>query len=473
MMSLNSKAQRNLIALFLCVALAFASSSCNAVQQYVNLDALSRVVSTPVPVEIELTPTVTPADISTAALVKLRSRIRVGVRFDAPPLTRVNDGELEGFDIDLAREFARRWLGSERNVEFIQVTSSSAPQKVKNREVDFAMGGLTRTRAVENDTDFSIPYLQDGEALLIRTNTFADFAQMSGKSIVYIDDASTFILRDAQNASGITVTTKSAGSYAEAYNALLQQEADGMIGRWRRLRTRAAQDPTLNVLTVFRQDTVAIMLPQNDSEWNDFVNFTLSNMILDGFYAQAYQKWFGAPSAPASVRPLSNPLDLQLAQLSDSIVRQDVLSKTLTSNALRVGFALSEPTLKLNEGGLPDGLEADVCRELALRIFNNSDAAQFQSLASNALPSALQSGQIDIAIAGFRFTQQNERVMDVSIPIHRDNAGDIVVGVAQNQSAWRDLVNRNLQAMQADGALDAIRQKWFSDTVPMEVQIWR
>jgi ABC-type amino acid transport substrate-binding protein len=48
-----------------------------------------------------------------------------------------------------------------------------------------------------------------------------------------------------------------------------------------------------------------------------------------------------------------------------------------------------------------------------------------------------------------------------------------VVGVAQNQSAWRDLVNRNLQAMQADGALDAIRQKWFSDTVPMEVQIWR
>jgi hypothetical protein len=44
-------------------------------------------------------------------------------------------------DVDLAREFARRWLGSERNAEFVQVTTATAAERVARREVDLALAG--------------------------------------------------------------------------------------------------------------------------------------------------------------------------------------------------------------------------------------------------------------------------------------------------------------------------------------------
>ena len=52
-------------------------------------------------------------------------------------------GASSGIGAGLAREFARRWLGDANQVSFVQVTSLSAPRRVKSREVDLAMGGLS------------------------------------------------------------------------------------------------------------------------------------------------------------------------------------------------------------------------------------------------------------------------------------------------------------------------------------------
>jgi ABC-type amino acid transport substrate-binding protein len=146
------------------VLTACSSLSLDSLQRYTNIDAIARVVVTPDPQLVEATPTPVPPDFSTAALVKLRSKLRIGIRFDAPPLARVNDdGQLEGFDVELGREFAKRWLGSDKNVEFVQVTSSSAVDKVQAREIDMAMGGMTVSRAAESRVDFSMTYAQDGE----------------------------------------------------------------------------------------------------------------------------------------------------------------------------------------------------------------------------------------------------------------------------------------------------------------------
>ena len=48
---------------------------------------------------------------STAAIMVKRGKIRVGVRQDASPFGFIDsNGTLVGFDIDLAHEFARRWI---------------------------------------------------------------------------------------------------------------------------------------------------------------------------------------------------------------------------------------------------------------------------------------------------------------------------------------------------------------------------
>lgn len=437
-----------------------------------NVGDIAQIGATPGAFGPVVMPTAAPASVSTAALVKERSKIRVGIRFDAPPLARVNaDGELEGMDVDLARDFARRWLGSERNVEFVQVTSQTAPQKIRNREIDLAMGGLAHTKGAEQDADFSLTYLKDGEALLTRTGTFSDFLSIAGRTITYIDSPSTFALADAQIANNVTVTLNSQNSYRAAVDALLNGQTDGVAGRWRRLRATASSDPALTVMTVFTNEPVAIMTPQNDSAWTDLVNQTLSAQVQDGTYARAYETWFGAPPDPIPM--LAQPAPPQLADLPDGVAGRDALATMRASNAVRIAFISSSPPFAtLDVNGQPDGFEVDLVREMARRWFGDPAAAQFTPLSLEQIPAALNGGSIDIAIGGIQHTGPAAQTMDFSETVFISSGLPIGMALPHNDSGLRDLVNLTLQEMQADGAYGRIFQKWFPDQPVNEIERW-
>jgi aspartate/glutamate/glutamine transport system substrate-binding protein len=467
----------------LCAAATLTLSACSlddlsAARRLVNVDSLVRAVATTSPVELDPTTTPPPPDYTTAALVKLRSRIRVGIRFDAPPLTRVNEqGELEGFDVDLAREFARRWLGSERNVEFVQVTSGSAPEKVRAREVDLAMGGLVKSRLAEQSVDYSLSYLVDGEALLIRSGTYSDFVSMQGQPIAYIDDGATFALRDAQNANGITITARPAGAYVEGYNALGQARVEGMVGRWRRLRTRAASDPGLQVLTVFRREWVAVMVPPDDSDWANLVDTTLSQIMADGTYAALYQKWFGgAPADLTPFTPLSGPpSQVQLAQLPDRLVPNvERLGNIRATGRLRVAYTPQNPPFsRLEENNVPGGYEVDLARAVALRVMGNAEQVEFVPLAGD--PVALLQSDVDMVVGGYIMNEALGRGVTFASPTFRAAGAPAPTAMLlpRNASTLRDAVNLALQQMQADGSYAEIWARYFPDVAPYPIDVWR
>jgi ABC-type amino acid transport substrate-binding protein len=421
----------------LAVLVAFTLSACSLPN--VNLESIARIAATPYAGKILPTATVAPATLSTAALVRQRSKLRVGIRFDAPPVASVNsEGQIEGLDVDIAREFAHRWLGSPDNVEFVQVTSASAPHKVERREVDLALGGLIHSRAAESYADFSLTYMQDGDALLIRTGSYADFAGLAQRTVTYVDATSTYALRDAQNASRITVTLQSAQSFPEALQDLRDGRTEAVAGRWRRLRAESALDPSLSVLTVFAREPVAVMIPQNDSDWADLVNLTLSAMMADGTFAKAYFNWYG--EQPDAVQPLGDTINMSLDSLPETITPRSGLEQVRSSLAVRIGFnAQSDPLATLDEGGNPVGFEVDICRELARRWFQNFAAAQFTAMTADQIQGALQSETIDLAVGFLPQTQATERQMDFSQPVYPDGLGLAVL----NGSAATELASLN------------------------------
>lgn len=403
-------------------------SACSLPQ--IQLDTIARIAATPDPADNPPTPTVAANTISTAALVKERSKLRVGIRFDAPPLSSVtSDGTLEGLDVDIVREFARRWLGSADNVEFVQVTSSSAPHRIERREVDLALGGLAHTKSAETYADFGLTYMQDGEALLIRTGTFSDLNSLAQRSITYIDSSSLSAINSATAAVNITVTLQTASSYSAALQQLLDGQTDAILGRWRRLRARAASDPAFTVLSVLQTEPIAMMLPQNDSQWADLVNVTFSAIIADGTYSKMYQEWFNAPPDP--IYPLPNTIDLQLATLPDTITPHDTVTQIKANGTVRIGFnAQADPLATLDANGEPVGFEIDLCRELARRWFQDGNTAQFTALSAADIPGDLRNNTVDIAVGAIQQTQANENVMDFSIPTYQTGVGIAVLQTA-------------------------------------------
>lgn len=464
---------QNAVILILIASLLSACNTNTITRRVLGFNSLSDLSSTPVPV-MPTEPASAPAGLttSTAAAVLQRGMLKVGIRYDAPPLASITDkGELQGMDVDIAREFAQRWLGDASRISFVQVTSLSAPRRVKNREVDLALGGLSVARVLEPDIDFSLPYASDGEALLIRTNSYPDLASMNGKEVYYIDAQSLPRFNLAQQSAGVTVSVKSEVSYPNALNALLTNQTEGLLGRTRRLQLIGQRDPAYQVLTVFSREPQAIMLPQNDSGWADLVNITLSNMVIDGTYAKIYQKWWGAP--PEAIGYLPGKAQPKLGELSPTLAPKQVYDQMRIGGQMRVGYALPSGALaqlvQLDEGGQPTGLEADLVRELSRRLLQNDGNAQFFALQPNQIAQQLAEGRIDLAIGAIQRTQENERIMDFSSPtadsgiaqLNGQLAAPTGIALAIDDSALRDALSLALDDMKTDGTYDALRAKWF------------
>ena len=60
----------------------------------------------------------------TLSEIKKRGELVVGVKYDSKPFGFVEDGKLQGYDIDIAHLIAKRILGNERLVRFVEVNSS-------------------------------------------------------------------------------------------------------------------------------------------------------------------------------------------------------------------------------------------------------------------------------------------------------------------------------------------------------------
>lgn len=399
-----------LVALCVAQGLALACASL-PLPAGLNLGDVARIGATPGPAYAGPSPTPPPANVSTAGLVRKRGRLLVGVRFDAPPLSSVNAaGELEGLDIDLAREFARRWLGSPDKVEFSQVTSASALRRVASREIDLAMGGLVQTRAGELQVDWSLPYLVDGDALLVRTGVITNTAGLARKDVVYVDVENTASLRLAPSTSGFTVALKSLVSYPAAYQLLRSGGTDAVLGKWRRLRLEAATNPGVSVLDVLLREPVAVALPQGDPDWAALVNATLNDQIADGGFGSLYARWFKAPPPPGQ-RPETAPLTF--AALPDTLVTRDGLSTLARTRKIRVGYVSNADPLAYANREQANGFEVDLLRELARRWFDAETAAQFVAYqTADALANGLQAGAVDVGIGGLRANLPNNRRLD-------------------------------------------------------------
>lgn len=104
---------------------------------------------------------------STIDRIISQNRFVAGVKHDVPPFGFFNEqSQLVGFDVDLIREFAKRWLGDENAVEFVQVTSSNRIPKLIAGEVDILAASMTHNQERDEEIDFSQTYFLDEQSVV-------------------------------------------------------------------------------------------------------------------------------------------------------------------------------------------------------------------------------------------------------------------------------------------------------------------
>lgn len=122
------------------------------------------------------------------ATVKQRGKLRIGCKYDTPPFGYLDaDGELKGFEIDLAHELAQQILGDPSAIECIQVHTATRIAALDAKHVDFILATMTITPERAEKVDFSPPYYTAAQGVMVKKDSpYQTTQDLKTQSIAFV-----------------------------------------------------------------------------------------------------------------------------------------------------------------------------------------------------------------------------------------------------------------------------------------------
>ncbi|MGP1459909.1 MAG: amino acid ABC transporter substrate-binding protein [Treponema sp.] len=227
--------------------------------------------------------------------LKARGVLIIGLDDSLPPLGfRNDDGDIVGFDIDLAKEVAGR-LGVEFKAQPIDWDAKEL--ELSTGKIDCIWNGLTMTPEREAALSFTKAYLNNDQVLVVRKdggiNSLADMAA----KVIGIQSGSS-----AQNA--VNANSAFADSVKEtiffkdnitALNDLLVGGVDGVVMDSVVAAYDIAQSkkPLVIVDESLAKEKYGIAFRKGDVKLTEEVQKILEEMAADGTAASISMRWFG------------------------------------------------------------------------------------------------------------------------------------------------------------------------------------
>lgn len=222
-----------------------------------------------------------------------RDKLIVGVRDDAPPFGFKDEkGNLIGYDIDLAKIIAKDILGNENKIKFVPVTASNRIMKLSAGEVDFLIATMSITNQRQQILDFSVPYYVAGQAILVNSSSKAtSLSDFEGKKLIIVF-GSTSERNLRTNVPEVNVIGYK--TYNDAYRALKQNKADGIVADDTILLSYALKDKSVKLLPkrYSKEPYAVVFRKEKESERLLIrVNHIIGRLESKGILNRLQEKW--------------------------------------------------------------------------------------------------------------------------------------------------------------------------------------
>ena len=208
-----------------------------------------------------------------------------------PPFEFNQDGEPTGFDIDLMNAIAKK---ANLEVEYENVRFDSIIQGLGNNQYDAAISAMTITPEREERIDFSEPYFNADQSLLVQSDSDIQSTDDLADATVGVQIGTTGAAKAQElEQDGKIAEVRTFNVVTDAFNALQNGQVDAVINDFPVSADRAAQsDGTLEIVeNIPTGEQYGIAFP-TDSDLREKVNDALGEIKEDGTYEKIYQKWF-------------------------------------------------------------------------------------------------------------------------------------------------------------------------------------
>lgn len=307
------------------------------------------VVSTALPITITIGPSAiptfepaaptAPTDVSPATApvfgttlqqayeaIRAQGKITVGVSYNTPPYGEDKSWSQEkcqatisdtafnpvGFDVDLARHFALRWLGDPNAVEFRCVTTQDRVPYVKDRKVMIGLFNLSNVADRCVQVDCSNRYMEDTLGILTRIESGINApCDLNGKKVAVVEKTSAIYLFESYVKTFCDFTSPPqivvAKNREEAIGWLDSGQVDGYSTSSRILDSYANAGRVVSIRSIAPENIVAAV-PKGETGLRQLINTTIQAMKSDGSYDALYETSFGCESKATDIPPGIEPI---------------------------------------------------------------------------------------------------------------------------------------------------------------------
>lgn len=242
-------------------------------------------------------------------------RLTAVVQSDFPPFSFVHDsGERVGFDVDLVREFARRWLDDASAIDLLPVASPQRIPTLLAGDADLVAAALTRTAERDEQVDFSLTYFKDGQRLLVTEGAeITSVCDLEGEPVAAIAETTSlenYLAAASECGFDGNESVVAFDDHEDAVAALVSGDVAAFTGDGVALE-RFAEGGALEVVgNHFSEEPYVVAVAEGDRRLQELVDATLLAMEDDGTFAAIYEQWFGDSIAPYTLEEAVIDTDL-------------------------------------------------------------------------------------------------------------------------------------------------------------------
>lgn len=250
-----------------------------------------------------------------------------GTRADALPFAyRDKKERLVGLSVDLLGEIHKRLeqrFGRPIDMKLRVTTASNRIEMVASQIIDIECGITTPTWKRQELVDFSIPFFGNGTRIMTLRTTAERLEDLRGKRIGVATGSTTVAILAENTPDAVIVEVPDMDT---GFALFERGELDGLANIGIVLRAKVEKSPLKSKVILlprteeFSYESMACILPKDDSEWRAFVNRVFADLLegvdqYRGPYVEIYDRWFGPRGA------IYYPLDYRVAQrLAASVI---------------------------------------------------------------------------------------------------------------------------------------------------------
>ena len=251
---------------------------------------------------------------STMAAIAERGRLIVGVdqNTDLFGFRDPATGQLEGFDIDIAREIARAIFGDPDRIQLKVVNASQRESVLQSGEVDLVVRTYSITCARKQLVDFSTVYYEANQKILSAKGSGIDSAaSLAGKRVCAVSGTTSLSKLDELNPRP---KIYGATTWTDCLLMLQQGQVDAISTDDAVLKGLAKQDPTVDVVgDSIAKEPYGIGVNKEHPDLVRFVNGVLEKIRNDGTWERLYAIGSKSSDRPQVLRHRATRIDHALA----------------------------------------------------------------------------------------------------------------------------------------------------------------